>query len=137
MEDRSNLLNSLFSVLGEILNLRTDAIKKNIITSLSVGFSRGLSILIIAMILLILLTMLAFAFIILLGEAIGSLSGAAFIVGGVYIIGAVVLFLMRKKLFLKMFTNMFTDIMNTEEPADRFKALLSNLVRDIRKNMES
>ena len=67
----------------------------------------------------------------------GSLSGAAFIVGGVYIIGAVVLFLMRKKLFLKMFTNMFTDIMNTEEPADRFKALLSNLVRDIRKSLES
>lgn len=137
MEDRSNLLNSLFSVLGEILNLRTDALKKNIITSLSVGFSRGLSILIMAMILLIVLTMLAFAFIILLGEAMGSLSGAAFIVGGVYIIGAVVLFLMRKKLFLKMFTNMFTDIMNTEEPADRFKALLSNLVRDIRKSLES
>ena len=137
MEDRSNLLNSLFSVLGEILNLRTDALKKNIITSLSVGFSRGLAILIIAMILLIVLTMLAFAFIILLGEAMGSLSGAAFIVGGVYIIGAVVLFLMRKKLFLKMFTNMFTDIMNTEEPADRFKALLSNLVRDIRKSLES
>ena len=137
MEDRSNLLNSLFSVLGEILNLRTDALKKNIITSLSVGFSRGLSILIMAMILLIVLTMLAFAFIILLGEAMGSLSGAAFIVGGVYITGAVVLFLMRKKLFLKMFTNMFTDIMNTEEPADRFKALLSNLVRDIRKSLES
>lgn len=137
MEDRSNLLNSLFSVLGEILNLRTDALKKNIITSLSVGFSRGLAILIIAMILLIVLTMMAFAFIILLGEAMGSLSGAAFIVGGVYIIGAVVLFLMRKKLFLKMFTNMFTDIMNTEEPADRFKALLSNLVRDIRKSLES
>ena len=137
MEDRSNLLNSLFSVLGEFLNLRTDAFKKNIITSLSVGFSRGLSILIIAMILLIVLTILAFAFIILLGEAMGSFSGAAFIVGTVYIIGAAVLFFMRKKLFLTMFTNLFTGIMNTEEPADRFKTLLSNLVRDIRNSLES
>ena len=90
--------------IGEYLNMRTDDFKKNIITSLSVGFSRVLAVLVITLLMFIVLGVFAFAFIVLVGEAIGSLSGAAFIVGGVYLIAAIVLILLRKRVFLNMFS---------------------------------
>lgn len=54
------------------------------------------------MILMVILTMIvlavfAVAFILLLAEAIGSWSGAAFIVGGVYLIALIIIWLIRRK----------------------------------------
>lgn len=46
---------------------------------------------------LIVLAVFAVAFILLLAEAIGSWSGAAFIVGGVYLIALIILWLIRRK----------------------------------------
>ena len=66
----------------------------------------------------------AFAFIVLIGEAIGSMRGAAFIVGGVYLIALVVLILLRKRIFLNMFTNLFSGIIEEESPSDSWKTLL-------------
>ena len=121
MDERRNPLNSLSSVIGEYLSLRTDDFKKNVVTGLSIGFSRVLSIIVLLMLLLVVLGVFALAFIILLGEAIGSLSGAAFIVGGVYLIAFAVLFFLRKRLFLKMFTNLFTGITDSSTSTDRWK----------------
>ena len=117
--------------------MRTDDIKKNIVTSLSVGFSRVLAILVITMLLLIVLAVFAFAFIVLLGQAIGSLSGAAFIIGGVYLIAIVVLILLRKRLFLNMFTNLFSGIIEEESPSDKWKSLLLMIVRNLRVNLDA
>lgn len=137
MEDNRNILGILSSAIGEYLNLRTDDFRKNIIESLSVGFSRVLAILVITMLSLIVLAVFAFAFIVLLGQAIGSLSGAAFIIGGLYLTGVMILFLLRKRLFLDMFTNLFTGIVGSDNPADSWKTLLLTVVKNLRNNLNA
>ena len=107
MDDNRTILGILSSAVGEYLSMRTDDFKKNIVAGLSMGFSRVLAILGITLLLLIVLGVFAFAFIVLLGEEIGSMSGAAFIVGGVYLIAVLVLVLLRKRLFVNMFSNLF------------------------------
>ena len=137
MEDNRNILGILSSAIGKYLNLRTDDFRKNIIESLSVGFSRVLAILVITMLSLIVLAVFAFAFIVLLGQAIGSLSGAAFIIGGLYLTGVVILFLLRKRLFLDMFTNLFSGIVGSDNPADSWKMLLLTVVKNLRNNLNA
>ncbi len=96
MDENRTILGILSSAVGEYLSMGTDDFKKNIVTSLSVGFSRVLAVLVIILLLLIVLGVFAFAFTVLIGEAIRSMSGAAFIVGGVYLIALVILILLRK-----------------------------------------
>ena len=136
MDENRTILGILSSAVGEYLSMRTDEFKKNIVTSLSVGFSRVLAVLVIILLLLIVLGVFAFAFTVLIGEAIESMSGAAFIVGGVYLIVLVILILLRKRLFLNMFTNLFSGIIDQGSPADDLKPLLLKLVRNIRSNLE-
>lgn len=132
MEANRSILNNLSSVVGEYLGLRTDDFRKKIVSALSVGFSRAVTMLVIAILLLIVLAVFAFAFIVLLGDAIGSWSGAAFIVGGVYLIALLILFLLRKKLFLKTFTNIFENVMPADEPASDWKSAALVIVRYLR-----
>lgn len=132
MNDNRNPLNGLSSAIGEYLSLKTDDFKKNIVEGLSIGFSRVLSILVLMMLLLLILGIFAFAFVVLIGEAIGSLSGAAFIVGGVYLIVFAVLFFLRKRLFLKMFTGLFTGILDSRTSSDKWKTLALVAVRYLR-----
>lgn len=135
MDDGRNILNVLSSAVNEYLSQRTDDLRKNIVTGLSVGFSRALAILVVTMLMLIVLGVFAYAFIVLIEEAIGSLSGAAFIVGGIYLIAVAVLFLLRKRLFLNMFTNLFTGIIGGEDSADNWKKLLLMVVKNIRASL--
>ena len=136
MEENRTILGILSSAVGEYLSMRTDDFKTNIVAGLSVGFSRVLAVLVITLILLIVLGVFAFAFIVLLGEEIGSMSGAAFIVGGVYLIAALVLIFLRKRLFVNMFSNLFSGIIDQGSPVDDLKPLLLKLVRNIRSNLE-
>ena len=136
MEEKSNLLNSLSSALVEYLGLRTDEFKKKIVSALSIGFSRVLSILVIVVLLMIVLAILAMAFIILIGDAIGSWSGAAFIVGGAYLIAFAVLYFLRKRLFLNTFTNLFAGIVDSGTPLDNWKSLLLIIVKNLRNGMD-
>ena len=132
MDDNRNPLNSLSSAIGEYFSLRTDEFKKNVVSGLSMGFSRVLSILVLLMLLLLVLAIFAVAFIMLLGETIGSFSGAAFIVGGVYLIALTVLFFLRKSLFLNMFTGLFTGIINSGTSTDKWKPLALVVIRYLR-----
>lgn len=132
MSEIGNILTILSSAMGDYLSWRTDDFKKVIIAGLAAGFSRVLAVLVITMLLLIVLAVFAFAFIVLLGDLIGSLSGAAFIVGGVYLVCAMILFIFRKRLFLNMFTNLFTGIVDTSSSTDSWKPLLMTLVRNLR-----
>ena len=129
-------LSSLSAILGEFLSMRRDDLRKSIIMGMSAGFSRVLAILIISLLMVIVLAVLAFAFIILIGDAIGSLSGAAFIVGGVYLAVAAVLFFLRKRLFVNMFTRLFSGIIQTNTPDDGWKSFLLIVVQNLRKNLE-
>ena len=136
MEGKVNILNVLSSAIREYLSMRTDDFRRNVIAGLSAGFSRVLAILVISLLLVIVLAVFAFGFIVVLGEAIGSLSGAAFIVGGVYLIVTAVLFFLRKRLFVNMFTNLFTGIMQPKPSDDNWKSVLLILVRNLRSNLE-
>ena len=137
MKENGTILGILSSAVGEYLSARTDDFRKNIVTGLSVGFSRVLAVLVISFLLLIVLGVFAFGFIVLLGDAIGSMSGAAFIVGGVYLIAAVVLILLRKRLFRNMFTNLFTGIIEKESPTDSWKTLILMIVRNLRGSLDA
>ena len=137
MDENRTILGILSSAVGEYLTVRTDDFKKNIVTGLSVGFSRMLAVLVISFLLLIVLGIFAYAFILLLGEAVGSMTGAAFIVGGVYLMAVVILVLLRKKLFRRMFTNLFSGIIKEESPADSWKTLLLMIVRNLRSNLDA
>lgn len=136
MNAKGNPLSGLSSILGEYLSIRRDDLMKSIIIGMSAGFSRVLAILIISLLMVIVLAVLAFAFIILIGDAIGSLSGAAFIVGGVYLAVAAVLFFLRKRLFVNMFTRLFSGIIQTNTPDDGWKSFLLIVVQNLRKNLE-
>ena len=137
MKENGTILGILSSAVGEYLSARTDDFKKNIVTGLSVGFSRMLAVLVISFLLLIVLGIFAYAFILLLGEAVGSMTGAAFIVGGVYLLAVVILVLLRKKLFRRMFTNLFSEIIKEESPADSWKTLLLMIVRNLRGSLDA
>ena len=137
MDENRTIFGILSSAVGEYLSARTDDFKKNIVTGLSVGFSRMLAVLVISFLLLIVLGIFAYAFILLLGEAVGSMTGAAFIVGGVYLMAVVILVLLRKKLFRRMFTNLFSGIIKEESPADSWKTLLLMIVRNLRSNLDA
>ena len=136
MNAKGNPLSGLSSILGEYLSMRRDDLRKSIIMGMSAGFSRVLAILIISLLMVIVLAVLAFAFIILIGDAIGSLSGAAFIVGGVYLAVAAELFFLRKRLFVNMFTRLFSGIIQTNTPDDGWKSFLLIVVQNLRKNLE-
>ena len=136
MNAKENPLSGLSSILGEYLSMRRDDLRKSIIMGMSAGFSRVLAILIISLLMVMVLAVLAFAFIILIGDAIGSLSGAAFIVGGVYLAMAAVLFFLRKRLFVNMFTRLFSGIIQTNTPDDGWKSFLLIVVQNLRKNLE-
>ena len=61
----------------------------------------------------------AFGGVLLLGDLIGSYAAGAFIIAGVFLIALIVLFLVRKKLFvggfIKLFLALFFDGENEEE----------------------
>ena len=136
MKARNSSLGCLSSVIGEYLSLRADDFKRNIISGLSIGFSRMLAILLITLFLFTVCSVFAFALILIVGEAIGSLAVAALIVGGFYFIVATILFALRKRLFLNMFTSLFTEIVDMNSPTDRWKSLLLILVRNLRSSLE-
>ena len=121
MEENKTILGILSSTIGEYLSMRTDDFKKNIVAGLSVGFSRILAVLVITLVLLVVLGVFAFAF----------------IVAGVYIIAAIVLILLRKRLFLNMFTNLFSGIIEEEAPSDNWKTLLLMFVKNLRGNLDA
>ena len=132
MEDNHSLLSSLSSVLGEYLNLKADDFRKKTVSGLAVGFGRALSIIILAMLLMIILFVLSFALIVIIGNAIGSWSGAAFIIGGVYMIAFAVLYFMRKKLFVGVFTNLFQGIMADTSQTNEWKPILMSIITYLR-----
>ena len=136
MNAKGNPLSGLSSILGEYLSMRTNDLRKSIIMGMSAGFSRVLAVLIISLLMVMVFAVLAFAFIILIGDAIGSLSGAAFIVGGVYLAVAAVLFFLRKRLFVNMFTRLFSGIIQTNTPDNGWKSFLLIVVQNLRKNLE-
>ena len=126
----------LSDIIGEYISAKRDNFKKSVIIGLSAGFSKLITIVITSILMLIVLSIIAFALIILIGEKIGSLSCAAFIVGGIYFVLAAVLFFLRKRLFANMFTKLFTDVSQTNTLDESWKSLLMVIAKNLGKNLE-
>lgn len=136
MESRRNLLDILSSAAGEYLSLRTDDFRKRIVYGLSVGFSRILSVLVIVMLSVIVLAAFAFGFIVLLGNATGSWSTAAFIVGGIFMMGLLILFFLRKRLFVNMFSRIFAAVADSGRTESGLNSIALMLVRNLKDLLE-
>lgn len=53
-----------------------------------------------------------------------------------YLVAVVVLIILRKRLFLKFFTSLFSGIIFQDESEERLKPLLLKIVKNLRDNLE-
>ena len=98
------------SDVRKYLDLRLEDLKLRTVDGLSVGVSRVLAVMVILMLGAIVLAAFAFGTVLLLGDVIGSQAGAAFIIGGLFLIVLVVILLVWRKLFVNIFVKLFIDI---------------------------
>lgn len=92
------------------LDLRMNELKLKAIDGLSIGVSRVVSMMLVIMLGAIVLAAFAFGTVLLLGELIGSWAGAAFIIGGIFLIILALLLIYWKRLFVNIFVKLFISI---------------------------
>ncbi len=100
------------------VDLKTDELKLTTTKGLSVALNHLLSMILILFTLSIVLLALAFGCILLLGQWLDSYAAGAFIVSGVFLLVTLVLFLLRKKLFVNGFVKMFTGLFFENDAKD-------------------
>ena len=98
------------SDIRKYLDLRLNELKLRTIDGLSVGVSRVLSLMVVIMLGAIVLAAFAFGTVLLLGDVIGSWAGAAFIIGGFFLILLALMLLLWKRLFVNIFVKLFICI---------------------------
>lgn len=98
------------SDIRKYLDLRLNEFKLRTIDGLSVGVSRVLSLMVVIMLGAIVLAAFAFGTVLLLGDVIGSWAGAAFIIGGFFLILLALMLLLWKRLFVNIFVKLFIGI---------------------------
>ena len=100
----------MVSDIRNYLDLRLNELKLKTIDGLSIGVSRVLSMMLVVMLGAIALAAFAFGTVLLLGDLIGSWAGAAFIVGGIFLIVLSLLLIYWKRLFVNIFVKLFIGI---------------------------
>ena len=100
----------MVSDIRNYLDLRLNELKLKTIDGLSIGVSRVLSMMLVVMLCAIALAAFAFGAVLLLGDLIGSWAGAAFIVGGIFLIVLSLLLIYWKRLFVNIFVKLFIGI---------------------------
>ena len=100
----------MVSDIRNYLDLRLNELKLKTIDGLSIGVSRVLSMMLVVMLGAIALAAFAFGAVLLLGALIGSWAGAAFIVGGIFLIVLSLLLIYWKRLFVNIFVKLFIGI---------------------------
>ncbi len=110
MSDFTKPIGDLSAEAKEYLDLRIDELKLRTVKGLSVTLGRLFWILVLLFVVSAALLACAFGAVVLLGNAIGSLAGAAFIVAGFFaVIGAVVWFL-KDKMFTGSLVRLFARL---------------------------
>lgn len=100
----------MVSDIRNYLDLRLNELKLKTIDGLSIGVSRVLSMMLVVMLGAIALAAFAFGAVLILGDLIGSWAGAAFIVGGIFLIVLSLLLIYWKRLFVNIFVKLFIGI---------------------------
>ncbi|MFY9116184.1 MAG: hypothetical protein WBK97_06340 [Bacteroidales bacterium] len=103
----------------EYLGLKSDAFKLSLVENISVVVNRMLSIFLLILILLIALVFLATGATQWLAQLLGSGTAASLITGGFFLLLFLILFLLRKRLFLNTFVRLMINIFfrETNNPA--------------------
>ena len=103
----------------EYVDSKVDELKLRTAKGLSLTLSKVLVATMMISLGTIVLMASAFGGVLLLGDLIGSYAAGAFIIAGVFLLALIVLFLVRKKLFvggfIKLFLALFFDGENEEE----------------------
>jgi len=97
------------------LDLRLEELKLKVVDGLSVGVNGVLSMMLILMLGAIVLAAFSFGTVLLLGDLIGSWTGAAFIIGGVFLAVLVVVLFFWRSLFVNAFIKLFIGIFYENE----------------------
>lgn len=105
----------LVSDSRQYVDLKLDSLRLKAVEGLSLSLGRVLALLLLMMILSIVIASFALGGVFLLGDLVGSWAGAAFIVGGIFLILLIVVFLLRRKLFVNMFVRLFIEVFYGEE----------------------
>lgn len=105
----------LISDAREYVDLKIDNLKLQAVEGLSLGAGRAVALMVIMMVLFIVIASFSFGCVCLLGELVGSWAMAAFIVGGVFLIVLVALFLLRRRMFVDMFVRLFIEVFYGEK----------------------
>ena len=103
------------SDIRKYLDLRLNDLKLRTVDGLSVGVGRILSLMLVIMLGAIVLAAFAFGTVLLLGDLIGSWAGAAFIIGGFFLIILGVILLFWRKMFVNTFVRLFIGIFYEKE----------------------
>ena len=85
------------------------------VEGLSVSMGRVMTLFVLVLVLAIVVASFALGCVFLIGDLIGSWAGAAFIVGGVFLLFLIVLCLLRRRLFVNMFVRLFVEVLYDEE----------------------
>ena len=101
--------------LHKYLDLRMNELKLKTVDGLAVGVSRVLSLMVTVMLGAVVLTAFAFGTVLLLGDLIGSWAGAAFIIGGFFLLILALMLIFWKRLFVNIFVKLFIGIFYENE----------------------
>jgi len=115
MTDYKKPFDDLVDDVKGYVDLKVDDIKLKSTKGLSVSLARVLSALVLLFMLGMVILTLTVAFVLLLGQLTGNYALGAFIALGVFIIGLVIAFIRRKKMFTGTFVKLFISIFYPED----------------------
>lgn len=110
MRKFSDPAENLAKSAAEYIDLKTDDVKLRTARGLAVVSNKILFAVLMLSVANIILLAVAFGCVLLVGEALGSWWGGAFIVAGFFLVVMLALFLLRNKLFLNGFVRMFINL---------------------------
>lgn len=104
--------------VGEYIDLKLDEIKLKTAKGLSLTLQKVLVAILLLSLVNIVLIAAAIGGVLILGHLIGNYSAGAFIVAGVFALITLILYLLRKKLFVNSFVQMFVKIFFEDKTDD-------------------
>ncbi|MBO8465667.1 MAG: hypothetical protein IAB93_06700 [Bacteroidetes bacterium] len=118
MDDFTKPAEDLSKEAIEYAELRIDKFKLKTSKDIAVILGRIFGMLAMLLVGMTALTAAAFGLVLIIGEALGSYAGGAFIVAGVFAVIVAVLFIFRKRLFLNTFVRLMVRLFynKDEEP---------------------
>lgn len=115
MSEFTRPLEDLSRNATEYVDMKVDELKLRTVKGLSVAMNELVAVVLILSVATIVIMAFAFGSVLLIGDLIGSYAAGAFIVSAVFLVLLIVLFSIRKKLFLNSFLKLFLGLFFSED----------------------